>query len=291
MSVVQPNNDSFIMKKIFKGLYLVDDIEYVMDNSFSYPFRTDNSAILLVLKGELKIQVDLISYSVRKNDMIIIPSGSICRTSEITEPTRLLGLVFTDEFANSNIQNIQDINTVRFFFIKKSPQISLLEENYKAFQLLLKQLEPLTYSVTNYKKDKIFHYFNLIIIEIMDFYRSGEHSELESKTIRKKEIVQNLIQLVHKHASVERHVEFYADKLSVTPGYLTKVLKEVSGLTTREIIEESVIMEARDLLLNTNLTIAEIAYQLHFSDQSFFGKFFKNKMKKSPKNFRADIHK
>lgn len=276
------------MQKIYKGLYAVNGEEYVIDNSFAYPLRTDTTAFLLVLKGELNIQIDFTSYTVKSNEMIVIPTRCIYRTSGVSEATQLMGIVFTDDFGRKNIQNINDINTVNFFFIKKTPFIQLKQQNYKTFQLLLEELVKLKDSETIFKKEKIFFYFNLIVLEIMDFYRSGEKLEMESKTVRKKEIVEQLLQLLNIHSSQERNVEFYAEKLSVTSGYLTKVVKEVSGMTTHEIIEESVMIEARNLLIKTNLSIAEIANQLNFSDQSFFGKFFKKKMKMSPKNFRSE---
>ncbi|MEO2071142.1 MAG: helix-turn-helix domain-containing protein [Zunongwangia sp.] len=96
---------------------------------------------------------------------------------------------------------------------------------------------------------------------------------------------------LHQYSRKERQVQFYADKLCVTPDYLTKILKEASRMTTKEIIEEAVIMEARKLLMDNSLTIAQIADMLHFSDQSFFGKFFKKKMKISPNFFRNQYKK
>jgi YesN/AraC family two-component response regulator len=66
-------------------------------------------------------------------------------------------------------------------------------------------------------------------------------------------------------------------------------VKEASGESTHNIITNSVIIEARDMLLHSNLSITQIADKLNFSDQSFFGKFFKKKMKMSPKMFRTKM--
>jgi AraC family transcriptional regulator, transcriptional activator of pobA len=125
-------------------------------------------------------------------------------------------------------------------------------------------------------------------LEVLSIYKNISNKEIEVNTSRKKEIIQNFLHNLYVHYRQERSVEFYAEKLFITPGYLSKILKEASGMTAREIIEDVVIMESRDMLLNTSMSISQISEKLSFSDQSFFGKFFKKKMKMSPKIFREN---
>ncbi|WNW02394.1 AraC family transcriptional regulator [Tenacibaculum sp. HL-MS23] len=94
------------------------------------------------------------------------------------------------------------------------------------------------------------------------------------------------LDLLNENFKSERSVQFYADVLCITSGYLSKVLKEVSGKTANQLIDEAVILEAKLLLNNPILSISEIAENLQFSDQSFFGKFFKKHTGLSPTAFR-----
>jgi AraC-like DNA-binding protein len=138
---------------------------------------------------------------------------------------------------------------------------------------------------THFRAERIAYYFNLLAYEILAAFRK-DIRKLNLKDSRKKELVLEFLNQLSLHSRKERSVRFYADQLSVTPDYLSKVLKEVSGMTTRDIIEESVVMEARTLLENTPMSISQISEHLQFSDQSFFGKFFKRKMKISPHAYR-----
>ncbi len=95
--------------------------------------------------------------------------------------------------------------------------------------------------------------------------------------------------LVNVHFTAERSVKFYATKLCVTPNHLTVTVKEATGKTAGEWIDETVILEAKVLLQNTALTIAEISDSLHFADQSTFGKFFKNLTGLSPVAYKQAL--
>ena len=96
------------------------------------------------------------------------------------------------------------------------------------------------------------------------------------------------MKILENNFKKERSVQFYADKLFVTTGHLTKVLKDVGGKTAGELIDDAVIMEARILLANPSLTITQVADELQFTDQSIFGKFFKKKIGSSPSKYRKD---
>lgn len=83
-----------------------------------------------------------------------------------------------------------------------------------------------------------------------------------------------------------RDVQWYANKLGLTPKYLTEVVRDVSGRTTSQWINTFVITEIKSLLRHTDLSIKEIAIEMHFADQSFLGKYFKNVVGMSPMDFR-----
>jgi len=84
-----------------------------------------------------------------------------------------------------------------------------------------------------------------------------------------------------------RTAKDYADRLAVHVNHLNKVLKEVTGHTTTQIISNRVIQEAKILLKQTNWNIAEISYTLGFDDLSHFSNFFKKQTSFTPVTFRA----
>ena len=83
-----------------------------------------------------------------------------------------------------------------------------------------------------------------------------------------------------------RDVAFYADRLCITSKHLSQVVKEVSGKSALDIIEEYVITECKALLLSTTMTIQQISDSLNFTTQSVFGKYFKRVTGISPSEYR-----
>lgn len=262
--------------------------ELLAENPFPYPFRSSNTGVMLMLQGKMKVQINLETFIAGPGSVLVFPAQAIVHILEIIEPLQNIGIVFTEEFALRNILNYEEVRVFRFIELNETPVLTVSGADHQAVSDLFIKLSEINSSdsfPSPYKKEKTFHYFNLLALEMMEIYRS-QSDKFNLKTNRKKEIIQEFLSLLPLHVREKRNVQFYADKLFITPGHLSKLLKEATGSTSREIIEEAVVMEARNMLVDTSLSLAEIAERLHFSDQSFFGKFFKKKMKITPKSFR-----
>lgn len=95
------------------------------------------------------------------------------------------------------------------------------------------------------------------------------------------------IEELSKHYMHARNVGFYAERLHLTPKYLTTLLRTTTGRTATEWIDEYVVLEAKNLLKHSPMNIQEIAYYLNFSNQSFFGKYFKQHTGVTPTAYRS----
>ena len=91
---------------------------------------------------------------------------------------------------------------------------------------------------------------------------------------------------MQKNFKEERFLDFYANELSITPKHLSRTVKSQTGFTAVEWIERYVILEAKVMLKSSNMTIQQIADELNFPSQSFFGKYFKKNIGVSPKEYR-----
>lgn len=94
------------------------------------------------------------------------------------------------------------------------------------------------------------------------------------------------VRLVRKHFRLEHSVRFYANKLCISPKYLSMVVKESTGRSAAEIIDEHLLLEAKNLLRFSGRNIQQVAYELNFSNQSSFGKYFKHLTGMSPSEFQ-----
>ncbi|GLB49109.1 AraC family transcriptional regulator [Neptunitalea sp. Y10] len=85
-------------------------------------------------------------------------------------------------------------------------------------------------------------------------------------------------------------VQFVADSLHVSPGYLSNLLKSLTGQTTQQIIHKKLIEKAKEKLSTTDLTVTEVAYELGFEHSQAFSKLFKSKTKLTPLEFRNSFN-
>ena len=112
-----------------------------------------------------------------------------------------------------------------------------------------------------------------------------KQTEIVSST-RSKAILEDFLKLVRDYHTKQRDLSFYADKLYLTPKYLSKLVKTVSGKSAHEWIDAFVILEAKNMLKYSDLSIKSIVYELNFPNQTTFYRFFKAKTGLTPSQYR-----
>ena len=92
--------------------------------------------------------------------------------------------------------------------------------------------------------------------------------------------------MVEEHCKHERRVGWYALQLGITPKYLSEAVKSVSKRTPNQWIDNYVLMEIRVMLKNSTKSVKEISNEMNFPNQSFMGRFFKEHMGMTPREYR-----
>ena len=105
-----------------------------------------------------------------------------------------------------------------------------------------------------------------------------------------EELFFDFLRLVPIHFAEHHDVAFYASQLCITPRYLSQIVREVSGRTVVDYINQLLLMEASYLLQQTSLPIVQVADRLHFSEAASFTRFFARMKGMNPKEFRKGIH-
>lgn len=103
-------------------------------------------------------------------------------------------------------------------------------------------------------------------------------------------MLRNFRKLVEAHFRQKKLPKEYASMLYVTPNYLNSLCRDLMGISAGEMIRERILLEAKRLLVNADMSIGEIAYQLSFPDNSYFTKFFKKYAGVTPEEFRKQFH-
>jgi len=106
---------------------------------------------------------------------------------------------------------------------------------------------------------------------------------------QKQVLLKNFRRLIDQHYLSIKLPKEYADLLYVTPNHLNALCQDLLGKTAGELIRDRILLEAKRLLINANMTVTEIAYNLNFQDNSYFNRFFKKYVGVTPDDFRKQF--
>lgn len=136
-----------------------------------------------------------------------------------------------------------------------------------------------------HQEEIVTHQISSLFLFLDDLIVDG--TETDCKHSRSETICRNFLLLVSEHHKEEHAVKFYADKLCLSPKHLALTIKSVMGQSASKVINNFIVQQAKSLLRYTDKTIQEIGYELNFSTQSFFGKYFKQHTGMSPGEYRS----
>lgn len=167
-----------------------------------------------------------------------------------------------------------------------SPFISLASETLSDVMQTFNELRNEFYSYRRSKKEVL---CLLLKVFVLKYIRNSSKKDLINRSVdHKKKLVDDFNDLVNHYYKELKTTSKYAAKLNINPSYLNTLVKEVLDITAGQVIKNRTILEAERLLLHTSLTIIEISYELGFSDNSHFGKYFRSAKGISPNKFRLD---
>jgi len=256
------------------------------EKRISKPVRLDHFIIVLATDGACHIKSNLTDHFIEKNGLLILSPNVILELVEATNCVSI-GIGFIPEFFSQIGLNIKQGDAHSFLSVQNDPYFSLTDQEAASLsQIMLLLYEKDHSDKAPFEEQIIHHAFGLFMFELAAIVRN-HRGDIQFKVTRKENIVMSFLKELPKHFKEERSVQFYAKLLFITPKHLTKTVKELTNKTCGELIDEMVILEAKVLLNDFTLSIANVADYLHFSDQFFFSKFFKRITGMTPTVFRT----
>jgi AraC family transcriptional regulator, transcriptional activator of pobA len=119
--------------------------------------------------------------------------------------------------------------------------------------------------------------------------RQCYHSQKKNVPPQKLQLLRNYQQLIERYFRTIRLPKEYAELLYITPNHLNALCVELLGKTAGDIVRDRLLLEAKRLLTNADMTVTEIAYDLNFRDNSYFNRFFKKNVGITPDEFRKQF--
>lgn len=257
-----------------------------------YPFRFDGFLCIFCVEGSFKVHINLNSYDVVKNDLVILAPGNLINTSvtdsEKDKDLRLVMVGLSRDFV-SDIS--LDFNKIphRSFSALENPIFPLNEKQFavaKDFFMMSSKVMSSDYTAKKEILGCITSAGIYIAFDLLSERNKESKKEVPGMNPRLKNIFDRFIALVTEYHTSERGMAFYADKLCLTPKYLSKLIKQASGRSAPDWIDSFVILEAKNLLKYSGCTIKEIVYKLNFPNQSVFYKYFKAHTGITPSEYR-----
>ncbi|MCR5351873.1 MAG: helix-turn-helix domain-containing protein [Bacteroidales bacterium] len=257
-----------------------------------YPIRLDGYIVFFLKKGSFKIDFNLSSYEVRENSLLITVPGNIIRLGAINEEhlseTELIFAVLSRDFISGLHLDINN-SFKESLRILNSPCIVLNETELPIAESYFRLARTILQTPLQNKRQVILELFSSLVYLAEDIWSerlSAPVNNLEGKNARENHTFEQFMALVNQYHNSERGMQFYADKLCLTPKYLCKIIKKASGRSGPDWIDSYVILEAKNLLRYSGDSIKEIVVKLNFPNSSSFNKYFRLHAGMSPSEYR-----
>lgn len=241
--------------------------------------------ILWTEQGISRQTIDYKEYEVLPNSLFFISPNQVHQFEE-WKPLKGGTILFTEDFFLLNHNNKDKLFELSFLDnFYANPCIQLSHSNFAE----IKQTIDL---INNEQKraDKSQAITQSLLHILLAQVQRCVDTETD-KPISKKYLIifKQFKNLLDKHFAENNTASFFAEKLAITAHHLNLITKEVTGKTASDVIRARSILEAKRLLTFTDKTVSEIAFELNYTDSSYFAKTFKTETNQSPVAFKTEM--
>ncbi|SFI61590.1 AraC-type DNA-binding protein [Kaistella treverensis] len=250
--------------------------------SRSDAFKSKFYTLMTVESGAGQLQIDTEIFDLQKNRVFFVNYNQVFRFAE-AENFAGEAVLFTRSFYNliytgnrkikndtafSDLPPMLDFSKTEFTNFRNG--IADIKREFETHALLNKEIICL-----------------MLKVSMLKFIRKTNNADyIKFKTNRKNSHIEQFKNLIELHFKDLKRTSDYAKFLAISANYLNALVKEKLDVSAENLIQNRVILEAERLLLNTDLSVTEISFELGFSDKSHFGKYFKKIAGESPNIFR-----
>lgn len=265
-----------------QDFWMLENISPVMLSSLSEPVKFAATTWIIVFKGSGRADINLVTHEITAPVLVSVKSTQIMQPSYFSPDFNATVIVMSKRFSENLFLFL---NSSPFAAMSsRHPVVDIPADTLPDFEEFISSTRSIMSDTSNPYGSQALLY-NMLLFIHRSCYKCYEPFKDEIVS-RQGRMSDQFLTLVQQNFRKERFLDFYASKLEVTPKHLSRTIKKQTGFTAVEWIERYVILEAKVLLKSSNLNIQQIADELNFPSQSFFGKYFKKITGLSPKEFR-----
>jgi len=261
--------------------------ESSLNDFLDQPHRLTFGANLLCTSGEAEVSVNTNTQKAACGTEIFVLPNAIFTLHSSSADFRVKYFLFSEELFHEATFRMDSslfkylIDNPFFFHTERTmPSIrhwmQMAEYTYEDRENMFRNL------ITRNRLQNVF-------LELYDklHRRWTENAERTTNgSMRRTELFHRFMSLMRTHCTEQHDVAFYADRLCISTRYLSSITHAISGRSAKEMINKALLLEIKVRLRSTDLSIQEIAYDLHFPDQSYLGRYFKRHTGQSPTEYR-----
>jgi len=253
------------------------------DENVRFP---DALFILYGMEGSANIHLDYTPYDIRSNSLVVVLPIHVLQIVHTSSNFKGKVLVIQKALAEEcNCANSY-LSVSNYMELRRNPYVSFSPgENIYLDKCLEDIQQKIKMRSHAFHKEVVQNAFCAYTLELAHLMNAKATKNLPILS-RKEQIVNKFFQLILSYCRTEHTTTFYADKLCITPQYLSTILKSMTGKPANQWINDALMTEAKIQLRKPQVTVQEVAYTLNFSDQSSFGKFFKKGIGISPSQYK-----
>ncbi|MBB1151111.1 MULTISPECIES: helix-turn-helix domain-containing protein [unclassified Myroides] len=281
------NNQGLFTSKGERKDFIIKKLQHTLQhlNNYSTKMHKNDFFQIIYITGGTGIQyIDLQAYEVKKGDIIFLNTW---QQHSWTYNTTTQGYVlsFTPSFITQFVSDHLFVHDLPFFRRFTSHHLLGLEEELSTWVQLTMDRMLQEYETENGE------YINLLrtyLLEVLLLCKKeiDKNAIGSTNNLKSNELIKSFESLIDKHFYEYRFPKEYAKVLLVTPNYLNALCQKIKNKSAGDMIRDRILIECKRLLIHTNLSASEIAYQLNFKDNSYFSRFFKKHIGVAPDEFR-----
>ena len=245
------------------------------------PFAIDDHRFGLILRGQARINFNLVEKQVEAGMLVFLGPGTIITPISFSDDLEIFGMALFNSFPMpfaSGMMPSAFTGQVRDF------QLKVEEADFDTARRIIEIVRQLV-TQPDYNRQTV----SSLVAALMHHYDGLYRQQAERQQAllsREQTIFDRFIYLVNQHVAREHQIAFYATKMCLTERYLGTIIRQASGVTAKEWIDRALVTRIKVELKHSDKTVAQISDDLLFPNPSFFSKYFKRLTGMTPLEFK-----
>lgn len=249
------------------------------------PHKHNYFELCIFTRGTGEHEIDFQTYGIVPPSIHVLHPGQVHLIRRGKSYNGYL-FVFSKEFYNLRFKGLEIIPGYPLVSqLKNGPILNMTQEEFADFSILITSMEKEFEQASSETEEIIVSFLNIFFLRLRNRFMSLLKKENPVRH-SSRSLVYSFNQLIENHFSDLHQVTEYAELLNESPVTLNRAVKNLTGKTPGGLIVERLVLEAKRLLLYSNLTNKEIAYKLNYEDPSYFARIFRKKTGTTPSEFR-----